>query len=242
MVKAAAAGRDAAAAGAEAVGRDDRINGTARRNAATALRGAVRAQRRARASFKDAAAHARLSASERVLAAKAYASAGDADNERAMRRRAVQARRLARDAKKWAATARNDARAALQASRRWAGGADSPGRADGAVWPDGRAAWIDEQASLHADAEYKRAEWAGMAESAEAAVQAAGDDLRLCSAATTRAATAVDRLGQLPPEAADAAAAWEEAASYARRVADECRPGVRPGGRRRRRPAAQRTA
>ena len=250
MVKAVAAGRDAAAAGGEAVGKDDRINGTARKNAADALMAAVRAQRHARASFKDAVAHARTSASERALAAKAYASAGDADNERAARKRAEQARRLARDAKRWAATARNDARAALQASRWWAG-EDTPGRSDGAVWPGGRAAWIDEQASMHADAEYKRAEWADMAEAAEAAVHAAGDDLHQCADATKRAAIAVDGLGPLPPEAGEAEAAWAKAVSYANRVAGECRPGVRPGsGSRRssrgrgrgRRGAAERTA
>lgn len=232
MAKAATAGRDAAAAGAEAVARDGRMNGEARNRAAAALRRAVRVQRQARAAFKNAAMHARSSASVGERAADAYAMAGDADNERELREEVAGAQKMAAAADKWAGVAGMDARTTRVASRKWQapeGGA--PGQGGGAgEWRADRAAWVDGQSRIHADAEYTRASWEDAAKMADAAVRAAGDDMQRYAAATADAAEAVDRMGRMPPEADAAMAAWEEIMDHAAQIHDECSPHARSGG------------
>ena len=252
MARAAAAGRDAAAVAAaagQAVGKDGRTNDAARESAADALKNAVRAQRRARASFSRSASHAEQSALWQVRAADAYDRAGDADNERAVRGQAVQARRMAQSAYGWASRAARDAKTTREAKRGWdaiaaAGEAGTTGPPpDGAIaLPADMAAWAGEQARIHAGAEHERARWQDTAEKADRAVQAAGEDLKLYAAATDRAGTAVERLGRLPPEAEEGVAALEETMETAVRVVDECGPHAKTGRRRTGRPSTAASA
>ena len=249
MARASTAGRNAAAAGGEAVGKDGRMNDTARGNAADALKEAVRAQRRARASFSRSASHAEQSALWQVRAAEAYDRAGDADSGRFAREQASHARRTAQSAHGWASRAARDAKTTREAKRMWdaiaaAGEAGTTGMPpDGAIaLPADRAAWVAEQASIHADAEYDRAKRQDLAEKSDSAVQTAGEDLKLYAAATERAGAAVERLGRLPPEAEEGVAAWEETMETAVRVVDECGPRAKTGRRRTGRPSTAASA
>ena len=226
MAEAATAIRNAAAAGAEAVGKDGRINHTARGNAVDALKGAVRAKSSARALFSRTASRAGLTASWQVRAAKALAMACDADNERAIRGQAVQARRLVRVADGWAARAASNEKTVREAVHRWEAGAAGAG-----ARPVDRAVWVGKQASIRADAEYDRAKWQDMAQKADIAVRVAGDDLEQCVDAAERAGAAVEKLGRLPPEAEEGVAAWKKAVETAARVAGECGPHAKTGGR-----------
>lgn len=229
MSEAAEARRDAADAGAEAVGRDGRMNSVARKNTADMLRGAMRASVRARAAFKEAAVHAGSSAEGQERAARAYAMAGGADNMRELcGQHAVQARSMAQAADRWSLMAGKAARTTRDVVDKWAG--DPAGRSDGAAWPGDRAAWVDEQGRIHADAEYNRAMWEGAARRANTAVRAAADDLRMCAIEAGKAAGEVERIGSVPPEARDAEAAWNEALEAARQVLHACQPGAQSGG------------
>lgn len=226
MAEAAACARNAAEAGSEVVDKGCRLNTVALGNGAAALESALRAQRRAVDAFREAAAHAGMSASEWEQAAAAHAMARDEPREQMARRRAGQARAVEQVATRWAARAGVEAETIQRASHVWRECADR--WAGGAVWPEDRTSWVDEQARIHADAEYTRAKWAGKVERAEAAVQDAAGTVQRYAAMAERYAAMVGRPNGLPAGSKDAARAWGEAMQAARAVVVSCQPGDRP--------------
>lgn len=226
MAEAAAYARNAADAGSEVVDRGCRLNTVALGNGAAALESALRAQLRAVDAFREAAAHAGMSAAEWDRAAAAHAMARDAPHEQMVRRRAGQARDVEQVATRWGARAGMEAETTQKASHVWKECADR--WAAGSVWPEDRTSWVDEQARIHADAEYTRAKWAGKVERTGEAVRAAAGTVQRYADTAERYAAMFGRLDGLPPGAQDAAMAWEDAIQAARAAAASCSSGGMP--------------
>ena len=221
MSEASEAGRNAAAAGGEAVGRDGMVSGTVLGDAANSLKEAARALLRARTAFTDASELAKRSAAEWERAARAHERAGDARNEATVRAHVDKSREAGRAAAKWASKADRDADTAKKALRKWDACADMC--ANRSAWTDERAEWLDEQARIHADAEYGRAMWLDRAGQADETMRAAADDLRQYAELAGEIALAAGLPDDIPPGSENAARAWRDAMASARRAANAYR-------------------
>ena len=229
MSKAASVARDSAEAFGGAVGRDGSVDRDALAAGAGALGRGASTMRRARSEFRDAARRARLEAAERGKAAEAYGMAGEPDAARSQRGRIRKARKRRRGADAWASDAAEKEGILAQVSAGWdAVIAEQPAEHK---WGGDRSEWKAENSSLHADIEYDRARWTGLAGRAGRARARAFGRIERAGAAAKRAGVAAAELRRQPPTGPPgvrrAMDAWDDAMDAARRAsgADARRSG-----------------
>lgn len=233
MSEAASVARDSAEAFGGAVGRDGGVNRDALAAGAGALGRGASLMKQAGSKFKEAAKRARLEAAERGKAAEAYGMAGAPDAARSQRGRMRKARKRRRSADAWASDAAEKEGILVTTSAGWdAVIAEQPAEH---TWGGDRSEWKAENSSLHADIEYDRAKWTGLAGRAGRARERAFGRLERAGALAKRAGVAAAgvrrQLEAGPPGARRAADAWNDAMDAARQAsgADARRNGGRRG-------------
>ena len=216
MSESAAATMDSTEAFGGSVGRDTSIDMDALAAGAGAMDRGRLAMGQAKREFAYASELSLSEESERGMAADAYGMAGAAAAARSQRGRAEKARERARTADGWESNAAGKEGILGQARAVWEENIAASAEMGG--WTGDRAKWTHMHSSLHADIEYDRAKWAGLAGRASEMAAREEGRIELAAAAAKRAGAAAGlqwrgsgRGGGGPPVVPAAVKEWLDA-------------------------------